>query len=210
MKALATRESIQAASQGLQRPQVIARIVYHCTECDPFGSLYGDKSGTHRRKVVFETLPCSCRTSMCEQCWEAHGQDKQPCNLGCGCHDAPINEPRRCQSCQAVVTMTQYYERCPVCSAYNRLSEKKISNSIDRLRGESAVERLIAGLDRDAQDAAGRVKGVLSLCGRDLTDSETARVRAQLRAELVSFLIKANNEISQEFFDMIAVRGIGN
>jgi hypothetical protein len=123
--------------------------------------------------------------TMCERCWHFHGQDSpgMGCDLNCGCHNAPLDEFS---------------------------SEHALSNAVNRLRGQSAVERLTAGLNKDAEDVAGRVKGVLSLCGRNLTDSEVARVRAQLRAELLSFLIKANGEIGQEFFDMIAARGICN
>ena len=118
---------------------------------------------------------------MCQQCWESHGREKQPCTLTCGCHDT---------------------EASP--------SPSVASRAIDRLRGPSAIERLVAGLDRDAEEAAGRLKGVLSLCGRDLTDSELARVRAQIRAEFASLIVKANNELGQEFFDVIAARGVNH
>jgi hypothetical protein len=124
---------------------------------------------------------------MCQQCWNSHGHDKQPCALQCGCHEEVASQEN-----------TEATE------------PQKASRAIDRLRGPSAIDRLIAGLDRDAEQAAGRLKGVLSLCGRDLTDSEFARVRAQIRAELASLLVKANAEMGQEFFDVIAARGVSH
>jgi len=175
MKALASQEPNQTLIEELRRPQVTARIVYHCNECDPFGPLFGDASGSHPRKAVFETVPCNCET---------------------------------CASCYADVVMTEY-DRCPVCSAY-RQNKQGVSRSLNKLRGQSATDRLIAGLDRDAQDAAGRIKGVLSLTGVNLTESDVVRICAQLRAELASFLIKAEAELNQEWFNMIAAHQVRN
>ena len=166
--------------KGLHEPQITARIVYHCNECDPFGPLFGDKSGTHRRKVVFESAPCSCSGPvMCEQCWDTHGP-YQACSLHCGCHGK------------------------------TSLPDQAASNALDRLRGDSAIDRLTADLGRDAQDATRRLRGVLALCGRGLTEAEAAAVRSQLLAELLSLLIKANDAIGQDWSDVIAARQVFN
>lgn len=160
---------------------------------------------------------------MCEQCWHAHGNVSKTCT-GCNCHNAPDEICKECQTWTLVAHLTLGY--CPRCVSLFKeqgrwcekhgptlgycLGEKpdqaKESRAINRLRGPSAVDRLIAGLDRDSEEATGRIKGVLSLCGRDLTDSETVRVRAQVRAELTSLIIKATNEINQEWFDLVAGR----
>lgn len=164
---------------------------------------------------------------MCQQCWEEHGRSNSVCGSGCGCHRPGSDE--RCKECKTFTPIASltlgYCQRCVDvfrcqsrwCGTHGPTDgqcradahpQLGIGNSINRLRGPSAAERLIAGLDRDAADGVGRIKGVLSLCGRGLTDSEVERVRAQVRAELASFLIKATDEINREWFDMVAVRGV--
>src|SRR5678815_2187364 len=125
MKATLSQQAVALPEhrEAVHQPQITARIVYHCTDCDPFGPLFGDKSGSHRRKLVFETAACLCSgPMMCEQCWDTHGPYRV-CPLRCGCHRTA------------------------------NLSEEALSNALDRLRADSAIDRLTAGLDRDAQDA---------------------------------------------------------